>query len=342
MSTEDDRIEQYLKDPMSMPEGEELSAFLAGEESQEGKPDAQSSQQSEQKKDETAAGAAPGTTDKPQDDSNKPGEPDKSAVEDPDKSVVVSKDGKHEIPYSVLAAERENRVRAERMAKDLNDQLEALKQAKEAGTDVKSSSVADLVDQDALAELREESPTMADAIDKLLAQVVSLQGEVSKVTPLAEETRREAEIQSQLTVEEAIAAVPKLAYIRTNDPAAFNDIAALDTSLRAQPKWQGKPMQERFDAAVRMYEAANGAIELPTDPKKSAATPADNAKKVDAAINKALASAKGPNTLSDIPGGGLPATDELASAEEMSGSQLTVKFESMTQDQQDAFLARMT
>lgn len=344
MSMVDDKLEQYLKDPMSMPEGDELAGMLYGDEGETGKPDAQLAKDPEHKEGESAAGAAPGTTDNPDADLNKPGtDPDKSPVEDPDKSVVKSRDGKHEIPYTVLQSERERAIRAERTAQELTEKLTLLQQAKESGESVKTTSLEDIVDPDMLSDLREESPGVADVLDKLIGKINALETEQAKSAPIVENNQREADIQRQLTVEEAIAAVPKLSHVRTEDPAAYNQIAELDTALRAQPKWQDKPMQERFEAAVRMYEAANGAIELPG--VKPAAKPDDGAtteQKVAAAVSKANAAAAGPNTLSDIPGGAPAASNDQDAFGEMSSTALTERFMNMSPEQIEAELARLS
>jgi|GEM_PF-5023646 hypothetical protein len=64
-------------------------------------------------------------------------------------------------------------------------------------------------------------------------------------------------------VEAAIAANPKLAYLRQHDADTFGKIARIDTMLLEQPDWAGRPLAERFDMAVRMYEAAYGQIDIP-------------------------------------------------------------------------------
>ncbi|MDS1141721.1 hypothetical protein RE432_14865 [Pusillimonas sp. SM2304] len=349
MSTVDEaQIEQYLKDPMSMPEGEELTALLAGDEATDGKPNAQpSNEQPELDKGETAAGAAPGATDTPTDEPKQP-DPASTATpaqpEDPNTAVVKSKDGKHEIPYTVLQSERERAIRAERAAQELTEKLTLLQQAAESGASVKTSSLDDIVDPELLSTLREESPGVADVLDKLIGKINTLEDSQAKAATFVEQGTREAAIQSQMTVEEAIAALPKLSHIRTADPAAYNEIAEFDSALRAQSKWQGKPMQERFEAAVRMYEAANGQIELPGAKTPPAAKPdeKDTEAKVAAAVAKAQGEDKGPNTLSDIPGGAVAASNDQDALGELSSVALTERFLNMDPEQIQAELARLS
>ena len=110
-------------------------------------------------------------------------------------------------------------------------------------------------------------------MDNLIDLAKSLSEQVEAGRPAAEQaesSRREQQVQALVSVEDTIQANPKLAHLRATDPAAFNDLADIDTMLRDRAAWKDKPLAERFDAAVRMYEAANGAIELPGQATKAA------------------------------------------------------------------------
>src|SRR3546814_287551 len=138
MSTEQS-IEQYLKDPLSMPDDmlDGLTAIQNDGEQIEGQ---QPGSQPVIENNGDTAGAAPGTDDQAaKKGDGTPATPSADAKPEPDptNAVVKSKDGKHEIPYTVLAQERENRIRAERMAQDLTEQLTVLQHAKETGAAVK-------------------------------------------------------------------------------------------------------------------------------------------------------------------------------------------------------------
>lgn len=259
----------------------------------------------------------------------------------PENAVVKSKDGKHEIPYSVLAKEREDRIRLERTAQELNEKITLLERARETGEAVKTRDLSEIVDPDLLAQLEEESPSVAVAIKDLMSVARELDEELARVRPLAERSEREEQIQQKVGVEDAIAAVPKLLYVRTEDPEKFNEIAGFDEVLRTQPKWQGKPLQERFEAAVRMFEAVNGVIEVPGSAGKN--LPADDASaKVDAAVKKAEAQAQGPHTLSDIPGGSPAPSNDHDAFEGMTSTALTERFMTMSPEQIEAELARLS
>ena len=144
-----------------------------------------------------------------------------------------------------------------------------------------------------------------------------------------------------MSVEDTIQANPKLAHLRATDPAAFNDLADIDTMLRDRAAWKDKPLAERFDAAVRMYEAANGDRAARPGHQGRAAQPADQAARVAQAVAKAQAEASGPSTLSDIPGG-QPAHSQGEAMLALSGSALTDHFMTLSPDELEAQLARLS
>lgn len=350
MSTTEDQLNEYLRDPLSMPDFENLDA-LTDPEAKHG-----NDQPTDLKGDEN--GATPGASGeqglKPEDnpgekpaDKAKPegGEEGEPADLDPDASVVKSKSGKHEIPYSVLAKEREDRVRAEQAVRQLTEKIDLLQKAVNTGDRANTAAVSDLVDDDTLAQIEEESPTLAKTVKSLVERAKQLEIENEELRPQVQRNQIDNQVQAKLTVEDAIANVPKLLHVRTADPAAFNEIAGFDEALRTQPKWQGKPMQERFEAAVRMYEAANGEISLPGARKEPPASqkPAENPDaKVEAAIKKAEETAAGPHTLSDIPGGAPAASNDQDALGELSGVALTQRFLDMSPEQIEAELARLS
>lgn len=67
-------------------------------------------------------------------------------------------------------------------------------------------------------------------------------------------------------VDEAIAQVPRLAYLRRVSPQAFNEVAAIDAKMRTNEKWRGRPLVERFESATQAYETIYGKVYLPNEP----------------------------------------------------------------------------
>lgn len=348
MSTENttdnpiDNLDAVLRDPLSMTD-DDLAALVGGQDAtaggQESAADDAAANAGGAKPQGDTSGAAPGTGE----DGTQRGS--SAALEQGD-AVVQAKDGKHVIPYQVLQQERERAIRAEQMVRDLTAKLELDQAAAQQGKATKSLDLNEIVDEQLLEQLREEAPDVASRMDNLIALAKRLSDQVDAGRPAAEEaetTRREQQVQALVSVEDTIQSIPKLAHLRATAPAEFNEVAAIDTMLRAKPAWKDKPLSERFDAALRMYEAENGAIELPGQAKTAPAQqPADQAARVASAVAKATAEASGPSTLSDIPGGQPAAASATDAMTALSGSALTDHFMNLSPDEIEAQLARLS
>lgn len=352
-------LDAYLKDPLSIPEGVDLEALAAGETSQatqtEQSADVDQGQATANKQGESN-GDAPGTgtaavdQDKGKDaaaaaEGGGVGASKPETQQEQQPAGVASKDGKHVIPYEELRSTRERAARAEIMVQELTGKLESLTNEIQTGQASKTRNIADIVDESTLAGLREESPEIAGVIDKLIERNQQLSEQAHSAHAASADTERESRVQAVISVEDAINAVPKLSHIRASDPAAFDAVAQFDTILGQQEAWKNRPLTDRFGAAVRMYEAANGDIELPGQQAKkdplaqqlSAGTDA----RVAAALAKADAVTSGPSTLSDIPGGQPAAESTQDALTELSSTALTERFMSMSPDQIEAELARL-
>lgn len=341
-----DNLDAVLRDPLSMTD-DALAALVGGDDAttaagQQSAADDAAANVAGAKPQGDTSGAAPGT--------GEGGAQHQGATQDAagaqGEAVVQARDGKHVIPYQVLQQERERAIRAEQMVRDLTTKLEQDQAAAQQGKATKSLDLDQIVDPQLLEQLREEAPDVARRMDNLIDLAKSLSEQVDAGRPAAEEAeaaRREQQVQALVTAEDTIVSIPKLAHLRTTAPAEFNEVAAIDAMLRAKPAWQDKPLAERFGAALRMYEAEHGAIELP-DPATAAAgkQPADPAARVAEAIAKAKVEASGPSTLSDIPGGQPAATSEADAIAALSGSALTDRFMNMSPDEIEAQLARLS
>lgn len=337
-------LNEVLRDPLSMSD-EALAALIGGQEATIGADDTTT--------EGAAADAAAGTNPKGDTSGAAPGTgeegtqtPAAGAEGEQLESVVLTKDGKHAIPYQVLQQERERAIRAEQMVRELTSKLELDQAAANLGKATKSADLSTIVDEQLLEQLREEAPDVAARMDNLIAMVTDLRGQVEAGRPAAEEAetaRREQQVQAIVSVEDTIQANQKLAHLRTTDPAAFNEVADIDSMLRSRAAWKDKPLAERFDAALRMYEAERGTIELPGQAKPAPGQqPADQAARVAQAVAKAQATASGPSTLSDIPGGQPAAGSQADAMTALSGSALTDHFMNMSPDEIEAQLARLS
>lgn len=337
-----DNLDAVLRDPLSLSE-DALAALVGGQEATTdagtttSDDDAAAKAGGEPQGDNS--GAAPGTGEGVK-------QQEAAAATEQGDAVVQAKDGKHVIPYLVLQQERERAIRAEQMVRDLTAKLELDQAAAQQGKATKSLDLNEIVDEQLLEQLREEAPDVANRMDNLIALAKRLSDQVDAGRPAAEEAetaRRELQVQALVSVEDTIVSIPKLAHLRATAPAEFNEVAAIDTMLRAKPAWKDKPLEKRFGAALRMYEAENGEIELPDQAKAPPAQqPADQAARVASAVAKATAEASGPSTLSDIPGGQPAAASATDAMTALSGSALTDHFMNLSPDEIEAQLARLS
>lgn len=260
---------------------------------------------------------------------------------------IATADGKSQIPFEVLKASRSRVSELERENAELRNR--PAPQAAPAPVVDPARVVAEAEVTSALESIRQESPELATVMDQILSsnrskdvQIAALAQEVSKLNAGA---GRYVEQAVAATVEEAVMANPKLAYIQSQSDLSqagrdvYNEIATMDQTIRDNPKYNHLTMPERFSKVISMYEAVNGPIAMPAtntaaavDPKAAAST----------AIAKAQASVAPPATLSDMPGGALPEAGNLEKATALGGPQMTEMFMGMTADQQDAWLAKLS
>jgi hypothetical protein len=104
--------------------------------------------------------------------------------------------------------------------------------------------------------------------------------------------------------------------------------------MMAMPKFQGLSLKERFEKVAAAYQAATGPIQLPSS------TPKDMTKEADRKISESASRAR-LASLSDIPGGATPPVDERAAFDNMTSAELGASFERMSDEQQQAYLARL-
>jgi len=271
-------------------------------------------------------------------------------------------------PAADLATLRQRVAQAEALASELARENTALK-AQPHTTPAPPAPV----DEQTLAGLREDAPEVAEAVEKLLAQNRELAEQVHSREAAARQTEQQAYVQArieaQVATEEAIASIPKLAHVRNTDPATFAAIAQIDTALMAQSAWQDRPLNERFSAALRAYEAAHGPLSVaqaaqpqPTQPATQPApapaapatqpasappeqaaplTAADVDKLVAAAIARAQGSIAPVQTLSDIHGGTAQPEDNRDALLDMSGVALTERLMNLPLAQINQTLARL-
>lgn len=278
-----------------------------------------------------------------------PGDDDSDSVEQDDQPVakveaepepegILTRDGKHVMPYwRLVEAEDKARQAAARVA-----ELESLVEQAKSSQGEPGKTHLDLSDlsEDELAALEEElsvvdenQPVIGKAIrvstQSAIAsrkEVEALKAQVASLLVVQEKLERDEQAKNESTVMSAIAQTPKLEHLRANDPVGFQRAVEIDKMLRDDPAWAGKPLTERFAKVSAAYEAIHGAI-----PAKSAAPAKDKPRTSKPNI---------PLSMDAIPGGTPPPINEAAALGALSATELTNKFMMMTPDQIEAALSR--
>lgn len=261
---------------------------------------------------------------------------------------VLARDGKNVIPFSVLKSERDRAARAEQVAKEAAEQVEALKAQLAAGNQgAKSGEGARTTE--AAAEAVEMTPEELEAFKEdfptqykvYMAQQATIKALTDKLQPVEEDLAKQQEeqrIARETMVNDAIDVTPKLAHIRATNKELYAAAQQFDAVLRTQPKWAGKTLAERFARVVELVEGEHGAIEIPgakPDPTPQK-TPAELRKEAEALANKTAVKAV-PTSMSDFPAGEPPVSSEQDALESMTPLQLAAKLGKMTAEQQEAY-----
>jgi len=253
---------------------------------------------------------------------------------------LLSKNGKDEIPYQVLVSERERRAAAEKAAQDLRNQLAEIEARVKVGEQKQEAPrKEDAIDIDKLAE---DFPEVGVAIKSLQAQVAEANQRLQAVVEIEQE-RQVREVQTARNrVQEAIDGNPVLSYWQNESPEMFNKAVQLDDALRQDSVTASLSMEQRFEKVVKAMTAIYGEPELPGNYKPAAPKTEDMNGLTEKAkeVVKKTESFK-PRSLSDIPGGTPPASNERDKLQNMSQGQLAAMMHDMDADQINSLIARL-
>ncbi|VFB10088.1 Uncharacterised protein [Aeromonas salmonicida] len=168
--------------------------------------------------------------------------------------VILSKDGKHHIPYDVLEAERAQR---QALAAE-NAQLKAVAAEREKLQQVLDKHGIDPdADPDALnieeiEQLSQDYPEIGKVLTGIAKRLEMLKQPKNEPTPpQAESTIPDA-------VQTALQAVPELATWMEKDQDRATFAVSVDERLKADPAWKDKPLTERFAEVAKRTKAAFG------------------------------------------------------------------------------------
>lgn len=168
--------------------------------------------------------------------------------------VVLSKDGKHTIPYEVLEQQRARASALEQENQQLRtiklerDKLQALLDKHQI--DVNADNLENLTDE-ALAEIADEFPLVGKGFNRLFAEINQLKQTVAKSAPVDDGISE---------VRKVFTSVPELVAWEANDPDRLDYAIAKDKELMADPLWSAKPVRDRFLEAVRRTTSAFGDV----------------------------------------------------------------------------------
>lgn len=164
---------------------------------------------------------------------------------EPGAKGIASKDGKHIIPYEVLAAERAEAQRLKeelaqlRSASDERDKLQAL---------LEKHGIAHADDpqlnMEQIEQLAEDYPEVGGALVGIARRLQAME---AASAPIAANP-----------VLDALDATPDLKAWQASDPDRFTFAITVDDQLKLDPAFADKPLTERFAEAARRTKAAFG------------------------------------------------------------------------------------
>lgn len=262
---------------------------------------------------------------------------------------VLLKDGKHVAPYAVLegARQRESaankaREEAETRAKELETELANLKSGKTSDPS-RAAVLSDELRQ-RIAALQEGAPEVGEVLAPLLQAVDSMGKQLAEMRTQDERAVQETHAEGAREVQEAIDRNAALRYLQAEDPKLWNKVVDQDMVLRRDPDNANLSFDERFTMALKAVEATHGAIQVPDKYQDSSKLAEAKAKVEAEAKAKADAEAKAKTdaagqtkakedaaarakaeleraakdkaiTLTDLPGGAPPQSNDKALAE---------------------------
>lgn len=347
-------LEFYLNNPSDLPSDPDQLAAIE-EELNGGEPIV--AQEDESDVEQGEKGATPGATAVEGEGDSEKGKAqskdDEAAPqsEPDDKPVVLSKSGKHTIPYSALEAERHGRQEAERALQQLQEQLAQLQDQVAGKTDAtadKPAAEADFTDED-LEAMAEQFPEAGKVIKGLAKTIGHLQEQLERTAQSEHQRRQSEQTTAAQRVQAAIDETPALRHWQSEDPQMFEIAKGFDAQIKADPRNRGLTLEERFSKVVKAVEAVYGPARLPGEPADDAETPAAkpsaqaDTKRVAEKVEQKLkaASERQPVTLSDMPGGTPPGASELDEFDSMSPAQLEVAMMKMPPEKLQQLLSRL-
>lgn len=245
--------------------------------------------------------------------------------------AIESKSGGHTIPYSVLEAEREANKQLREQLEAITNQYSQLSQKYESNeqaiANVKTQLEAKGLDTDSMFKNPDEISD-ADwkdleedygAMGKMMKTLVANQQAMASQIPAAQQSQP-AEQQANPVVA-AIEANADLSNWQKSDPDRWTHVVQMDEKLKADPQWQNKSLEERFEQAAKLTKTAFG----------DNLTTQDRANKIIQERTQAS-----PDSLTDIGGGPAATKSDVEALSSMTAEQIEAQMERMSPAQIDA------
>lgn len=274
---------------------------------------------------------------------------------------ILTADGKHVIPITVLQRIREESAAAQAALRDmaenyvaLEERFKALQAGKAAPAEEKPEQSPEEVAQ-LLASIEEDAPWAVPHFKRLIEAQNELREQVEQL--VGREQAQDADYVEALKVDadKALNENATLLLWKTQAPKLFHEAANVDLFLRKHPEEAQK--YERADGSIdfaRRYEDCveivrarhrSESIPLPeaikADEKDKGKGETPDPEKVKAQAREKLEKAgEGITTLSDLPGGQPSAESEHESIEKESITALGNRLMAMTPEKLQAWLAR--
>nr|WP_232486811.1 hypothetical protein [Pectobacterium parmentieri] len=256
---------------------------------------------------------------------------------------IISRDGKHTIPYGVLEAERAEKQRLseanQRASTELAEarrQLEVFtRQINAAGLQPAQLPEKAQITPEQIATVRESFPEVANVLDALTQKVEYLQS--AQPTPVVPQSVNDNPVMA------ALDATAELKSWQSSDPDRFTLAVHIDETLKLDPAWKDKPLAERFSEVEKRTRAAYGetvesAPQQPTQAAQQQPTTAELQQKAADLLAKANASSQLPASPSDVGSTTQHSASPLEQAANADPDQLQAMFAGMTDAQIEALL----
>ena len=338
-------LQYYIDHPDELPTDQDELMRLYAQATEEGDPSTGEGEQDVSVKTEDASSGE--TKDAVKEDPTQ--EKAKTAAAEETEAPIATRDGKGTIPFSVLKTEREKRQAAEAMAREMQDRLAAVEEQLAKGTKKGDAAAAELaqeaseaVSDEDMEALREDFPAFAKLLDAANAQISKLTDTVSTLTKREKARDQDAETQVAKTVQELIDDEPVLLHLQTNDPDLWERAVELDNMLKKTGKFTSTA--DRFAKVAEQMETLFGPFDGVSVKKQT--LPASKEKVTDDARTKVAEKLKDvkpakPQTLSDLPNGEIPETDERSALENLSAVEIGAKLLTMSPEKQREYLNRL-